>query len=235
MEPTVTRTTRPLRSLIDRAWRSFQVRVLRFPPGALVAPSFEYESKFAEEYDARRKDRSIFNWEEQIVSDLVKDLAPTTRVLDVPVGTGRFIPIYTALDLDVVGLDVSNDMLDQAAKTYDPSSTSVALMEGSATDLPFPDNDFDILISFRFLPGKLTLRQTRRALREYARVTRGNCFVLLKIGDRARPPSWQDEFSRLGTRPEAELRAILASEGFVVERIERAPIGPKAVFVCRPC
>jgi SAM-dependent methyltransferase len=224
----------PRSPLPDRLWGAFLLHVLRFPPNSRPAPSFEYRSELAEEYDNLRKGRAVFNWEEEIVGELLKGYAPGSRILDVPVGTGRFIPTYTGLGLEVVGLDASADMLQQAAKTFDASARSVTLVEGSATDLPFPDDDFDALVSFRFLPGKLTLRQTRRALREFARVTRGTCFLLLKIGDRAHPPSWRDAYSRLGTRPEEELRAILASEGFDVEQIHRAPVGPKAVFVCRP-
>jgi ubiquinone/menaquinone biosynthesis C-methylase UbiE len=208
-------------------------RILRFPAAALPAPSVEYEAGNAQAYDDRRKGRDVFQWEERIVGELLSSLPKGSTVLDVPVGTGRFIPIYLEIGLTVTGLDLSDDMLAEAARTFEPSAQQVALRRGSATELPFPDQQFDALVSFRFLPGKLTLRQTRRALREYARVTRGNVYVLLKVGERKFPASWRDEFSCLATRPESDLREILRQEGLVVERIERAPRGPKAVFVCR--
>lgn len=218
---------------LERARRAFLTRVLRFPPASLPAPDVEYAGGAAARYDEARKSREVFNWEERIVGELLGRCAPGTRVLDVPVGTGRFIPTYVRLGLDVVGLDASVDMLAEAARTFDAATASIRLVEGSATDLPFADDAFDALVSFRFLPGKLTLRQTRRALREYARVTSGELYILLKDGDRLFPASWRDEFSILGVRPEPELRAILEASGLRVERIERAPKGPKAVFVCR--
>ncbi len=219
--------------LAERLRRALLTRVLRFPLESLPAPAFQYAGGAAEQYDASRKGREVFNWEERIVGQLLANSPRGSRILDVPVGTGRFIPSYTALGLDVVGLDSSDDMLAEAAKTFDNTTSSVRLVKGSATDLPFPDDSFDSLVSFRFLPGKLTLRQTRRALREFARVTVGDLYILLKDGPRTFSASWRDEYSRLGIRPENELRDILDAAGLAVERVERAPQGPKAVFVCR--
>lgn len=226
-------TAAPLLPFAERARIAFLTRVLRFSHEALPAPAFEYEAGKAQAYDDRRRGREVFQWEEAIVKELLGSLAPGAEVLDVPVGTGRFIPSYLELGLAVTGLDLSPDMLTEAGRAFDPGVHRVRLAVGSATDLPFPDDHFDALVSFRFLPGKLTLRQTRRALREYRRVTRGTVYVLLKVGERKFPASWRDEFSCLATRPEEDLRRILAEEGLTVERIAHAPRGPKAVFVCR--
>ncbi len=209
------------------------VTLLGFAHDALPAPSSDYQDRSAIEYDQRRKGRSIFHWEQRTVAELLASARPGARILDVPVGTGRFIPTYLDLGLEVFGLDASDDMLREASRTFSAGSDRVTLAKGSATALPFPDDHFDALVSFRFLPGKLTLRQTRAALSEYARVTHGELFLLLKVGPRTFPASWRDEFSRLGTRPEEDLRTILAGAGLEVLRIERAPEGPKAVFVCR--
>ena len=213
--------------------RKLPVALLGFDPGALPASSDFYAGPVALEYDRDRDRRGIFRWEEDVVGRLLDGLTTGARVLDVPVGTGRFIPSYRRLGLEVIGLDASEDMLTEAARRFDPETEPVTIVQGSATALPFPDGAFDALVCFRFLPGKLTLRQARAALREFARVTRGDVLVLLKVGDRTFPSSWRDEFSRLGTRPEHELRDILTEAGLEVRRIEPAPEGPKAVFVCR--
>jgi ubiquinone/menaquinone biosynthesis C-methylase UbiE len=217
----------------ERLKRYVLTRVLRFPAGAFPTPPSVYRAAGAEGYDDHRKDRTVFNWEQEIALRLLEELPAGSTVLDVPVGTGRFIPGYLAQGLKVVGLDSSPDMLAQAARITAETHGDVTLVEGSATALPFPDANFDALVCFRFLPGKLPLRQARRALREFARVTRGTSYLLLKVGERSTAPSWRDEFSQLGKRPEAELRQILHDAGLVVERIERAPMGPKAVFICR--
>jgi GAF domain-containing protein len=103
--------------ITEQIRRAFLTHILRFPPGALPAPYFEYEGDAAEHYDESRKNRTVFNWEEHIVGELLKEAPTGTRVLDVPVGTGRFIPTYVRLGLEVVGLDFSRDMLDEAAQT----------------------------------------------------------------------------------------------------------------------
>ena len=216
--------------------RAVLVKLLGFHSNALPGPSSEYVGESAVNYDRSRKSRDVFVWEEEVTAQLLeRQLAPGDRVLDVPVGTGRFIPRYARLDLQITGLDVSEDMLRQARKVSEElGDGSISLVKGSATDLPFPDNYFDAVVSFRFLPGKLTLRSARRALTEYARVARGTVYVLLKEGDRQFPASWRDEFSILGVRPRNELEEILRDSNLIVQEIVRAPQGPKAVFVCRP-
>lgn len=218
--------------LSERIRVALMARVLGFSDEALPPSRLAYRAQNAAEYDARRSKREIFRWEQEVIRRLLAPLAPESHVLDVPIGTGRFIPAYLSLGLVVTGLDLSPDMLAEAHRTFEPDTDPVTLLLGSATDLPFPDAHFDAVVSFRFLPGKLTLRQARRALREYARVSRGQVHVLLKIGERKFPASWRDEFSCLATRPEHELRQILAEAGLAVDHVERAPTGPKAVFVC---
>lgn len=224
----------PLRARLDvLIRRRLPVALFGFDAGALPAAPGHYAGPVAADYDRTRERRGIFRWEEDVVGRLLAGTRPGARVLDVPVGTGRFLPTYLRLGLEVVGLDASEDMLAEASRRSRPGTDPVTLVQGSATALPFPDGSFDALVCFRFLPGKLTLRQTRAALREFARVTRGDVLVLLKVGERTFPSSWRDEFSRLGTRPEHELRAILADAGLAVRHLEPAPEGPKAVFVCR--
>lgn len=219
-------------SFPERLRRYVLTRVLRFPATAFPTPPSAYLGGLAEGYDDHRKGREVFIWEQEVTGELLADLPPGSEVLDVPVGTGRFIPVYRELGLKVTGLDYSADMLAQAERLLGGPTDDVTLVEGSAMKLPFPDRSFDALVCFRFLPGKLPMRHTRRALKEFARVTRGRSYLLLKIGDQPVEQNWRDGFSQLGKRPEEQLRQILAECGLEVERIVRAPLGPKAVFVC---
>lgn len=216
----------------ERLRRLVLTRLLRFPASAFPTPASAYRGTAADGYDDHRKGREVFNWEQTIIGELLADLAPGSAVLDVPVGTGRFLPVYRAAGLKVVGLDSSADMLAQAMLLVGGEAGDVTLVEGSATRLPFSDRSFDALICFRFLPGKLPMRHTRRALKEFARVTRGRSYLLLKIGEHEIQPSWRDRFMQLGKRSEDSLRLILADAGLTVERVVPAPLGPKAVFVC---
>jgi SAM-dependent methyltransferase len=220
--------------LVARARHRALTSLLGFPPRAIPAGPSGYQGERAAAYEADRARRTMFHWEQRIIGELLLQVPRgSARVLDVPVGTGRFIPIYAELGLETVGLDASRDMLAAAAAARDAGQHPVTLVKGSATALPFPDDSFDVLVCFRFLPGKLSLRRARQALKEFARVTRGELHLLLKVGEREFPPSWRDEYARLGTRPEHELRAILGGAGLSIDRIERADLGPKAVFTCR--
>ncbi len=69
------------------------------------------------------------------------------KVLDVGIGTGLSLPLYPR-DSEVVGIDLSEAMLCQAAKKVEKLGMShVTLMEMDATHLAFPDNSFDFVIA----------------------------------------------------------------------------------------
>ncbi len=89
------------------------------------------------------------------------------RVLDAGCGTGRFtIPIHDA-GLDVVGMDVSADMLGVARASAE--GRPITWVQGSVFNLPFPDASFDTIVSITVVPH---FPQWEAILREYARVLR---------------------------------------------------------------
>jgi len=226
-----------LRPWSERVKRAFQVHVLGFSRAALPAPAFEYRGEAAERYDERRAAREVFQWEAEVIERLLREHTQDTHgatVLDAPVGTGRFIPIYLEQGLRVTGLDLSEDMLREAALHRPEEAGALELVKGSTTSLPFPDATFDAVISFRFLPGKLNLVSVRKSLREFARVTRGKAYLLLKVAEEPVDRTWRDRWSRLGERTMEEFEVLLGDAGYAIETVERAPSGPKAVFVCRP-
>ena len=63
---------------------------------------------------------------------LVEKLVTKGPVLDVPFGTGRYVPIYNAKRLKYLGIDISADMLAEAKKKYPKADCRV----GSIFDLP---------------------------------------------------------------------------------------------------
>ncbi len=68
----------------------------------------------------------------------------------------------------VVGIDISSDMVERARQNLGLTSLkNVSFQESSGEDLPFPDRDFDVVVSsgvFNLIPDKL------KALREVFRV-----------------------------------------------------------------
>ncbi len=90
-------------------------------------------------------------WEE--LAFLKEHANPDMRVLDIGCGNGRFYPIVKERKVTYTGVDNSQGLLNEARKKF-PEGNFVL---GDATELPFPDNTFDIAYSFavvHHIPGK---------------------------------------------------------------------------------
>jgi len=101
-----------------------------------------------------------------------------SRILDVATGTGKqaFAFAFAKKDYDIIGIDLSKDMLNVAISKnrYDNINFQIA----DATKLPFEDNVFDVsCISFALHDMILTIRE--KALREMARVTKSKGTIII--------------------------------------------------------
>jgi ubiquinone/menaquinone biosynthesis C-methylase UbiE len=104
-----------------------------------------------------------------------------TKILDVPAGTGRFSLALAESGASVVALDISANMLSQAAaKRPDGRPLRLQFTQASGLKLPFPDNTFDALISFKFfhlIPNDLK----RQFIEEMARVLKPGCPMIVEF------------------------------------------------------
>ena len=112
-------------------------------------------------------------------ADLIERSAPksTDRVLDIACGTGavtRLAAQYVTAGR-VVGLDLNAGMLEVARALNTPEVARIEWHEGSALDLPFPDESFDLVLcqlGLQFFPDRpVALREMRRVLAPNGRVT----------------------------------------------------------------
>lgn len=92
------------------------------------------------------------------------------RVLDVGCGTGNVAITAARRGAEVTGLDISPSMLERARRNADVADVGeIAWREGTATDLPFEEDTFDVVLSnlghmYADPPGRTTtelLRVTR--------------------------------------------------------------------------
>ncbi|HEX7629237.1 MAG TPA: methyltransferase domain-containing protein [Candidatus Methylomirabilis sp.] len=75
------------------------------------------------------------------------EIQPGNRVLEVGVGTGLNLPLYSR-DCNVTGIDISKEMLRKAEErvlTLGMANTNLMVMDGSK--LAFPDDSFDRVIA----------------------------------------------------------------------------------------
>lgn len=108
-------------------------------------------------------------WAERLI-DCV-DLQKGDRVLDVGCGTGivaRYAAGVVGDDGTVVGLDVNEGMLEVARATSTEVTSAVEWRRGDATDLPFTDGTFDVVLcqqALQFVADpSAALREMRRVL-----------------------------------------------------------------------
>ena len=101
-------------------------------------------------------------------------------MLDVPVGTARFLPLYIQNRMSMTGLDISSDMLDQAKKLRGDSLNGCQLDIGDVTNLSYADNSFDLVVCFRLLDGQVSYEDAIKAIMEYFRVSRK--YLILELG-----------------------------------------------------
>jgi SAM-dependent methyltransferase len=99
---------------------------------------------FAHRYDDEGFTRATED-ELRFLAELV-NLVPGTRVLDVGCGTGRHAVPIAAMGAEVVGVDLSPAMLEQAAARATAAGVDVTWVEGDARDLPHHLGAFDAVL-----------------------------------------------------------------------------------------
>ncbi|MHB9097194.1 MAG: class I SAM-dependent methyltransferase [Syntrophales bacterium] len=108
------------------------------------------------------------------IKSLILDLAAPRageRLLDIGCGSGDHLSLFRKKGCDVTGIDRSPALLEMARQRLE---NRAELREGPAEDLPFSDNEFDIVtlinsLEFTEDPG--------RAIAEAIRVCRGRVFI----------------------------------------------------------
>jgi ubiquinone/menaquinone biosynthesis C-methylase UbiE len=78
--------------------------------------------------------------------ELVEKTVANKTVLDIACGTGYGSNILSKTAKGVIGIDISQEAIEQAKKEY--SNTNIKFQQGDAAHIPFPDNTFDAIVSF---------------------------------------------------------------------------------------
>ncbi|NLF71048.1 MAG: class I SAM-dependent methyltransferase [Candidatus Anammoximicrobium sp.] len=116
----------------------------------------KYFGQTALEYDAKRRQSRSWLTETGAVEDFFRTAAqsgPIRSVLDIPCGTGRWIPFFQDQDIDYTGVDVSQDMIAVARRSVrEDDARNVRILEQDCFQyLPARQDEFDLVVSTRFL------------------------------------------------------------------------------------
>lgn len=192
---------------------------------------FYRSPQVAEDYDfhrfstPERQKRNTRKW-----AAIRKALQLTTGVrtiLDLPCGTGRFTGAMAREGFEIVGSDISLEMLVKAASTADGRQSAIrGYVQANAEHLPLRSDSLDCVVSIRFMMH-VDPRTRVSMLREFGRVSRRwvivdyrHCYTfryvlthtLGRLGF-GRPP-----LSRVSRK---ELEAEFAEAGFAIRNVIR--------------
>lgn len=134
-----------------------------------------YYDEFAQGYETARRPNDATGYHamlDDLEVGLVERYGAGKAVLEVGAGTGLLLERIAGFAADAQGVDLSPGMLEKA------KARGLSVCEGSATDLPFEDERFDVTCSFKVLAH---VPDIGRALSEMARVTKRGGVVLAEF------------------------------------------------------
>ncbi len=157
----------------------------------------------------------------------------TGRVLEIGVGTGLSLSMYQR-HLDIVGIDLSPDMLDKARSRVATEGLEhiTGLHEMDAAKLDFPDGSFDTVVAMYVMT---VVPDPVAAKREAARVCKigGEVMLLNHFSEDAGVRGWVERrmapfASRLGWHPVFDVERVMVCENLA--ETGRSTLKPLGLF-----
>ena len=151
------------------------------------------------------------------------------KILDIGAGTGRFVIPFAKKGYDAYGIDISENIL-QIAKNKARDLPNLHLEKANAKNIPFPDNYFDFITSYRVLVHipdyEIVIKEIYRVLKPggYALLEFNNKYSLSGIGKLLR------QLRKILSIPEetdtqivsrSKLFKSFSNAGFEIEKIYR--------------
>ena len=197
----------------------------------------EIQSSYAEYADWMHR----FEWFDRLVTGRYRRHRfgdADGRVLDVACGTGtnfRYLPTH----VDLVGIDISPEMLAKARETLDGLELDGTLRQMDAQALEFPDDSFDTVISSL---STCTFPDPTAALHEMERVCTPDGRILLvehgrsNFGPVARFQEWRADahYSKAGCRWTQEPLAVVREAGLKIVDVKSGVLGMVTSMEARP-
>src|SRR6266496_4969045 len=187
-------------------------REVYFYEGAHLGPrlqSWLYD-RWSKKYDAGKRASQLRD-DEMLAQPLLDKLSaarvPEPFILDFATGTGRLsFALMSRPDFNgrIIALDISQGMLEQAARKLSPYLDRVELLRHQSMPLPFPEAAFDAVCCLEVLE---LLPEAQAALNEMARLLRPGGILLTSRGT-------EESGRKAKVKSDAELTSMLRASGF---------------------
>jgi arsenite methyltransferase len=202
---------------------------------AVTAPLARYLSRQAAHPHGPVGRLIAWNWirETAVVNDVAIELLtarPGERICEIGFGPGRTLARLADAGVQVIGVDVSADMVNLAVRRNSNAVAAghIRVVEGDGTALPVDDRTLDGALSVHsiyFWPdAAAVLTELRRALRPGGRLV-----MALRPGDHPLPARFDPAIYRVPSTD--ELTGWLRAAGFTDVRPERRPRIPAIVWL----
>lgn len=172
-----------------------------------------YQGAVAQDYVAIRSGTWQWRREQEIAGELIRSLPQGSKILDAPVGSGRFVQEYLNCGHTAIGVDISEDMLVQAVKEA-KDSRALSFYRADVENLPLENEAVDCIICFR-LANWLPLSALERTVQEFRRVTTNTVILHVRVAEQ--PELWV--FVRRLWKARAPLRLALLTMIHVGRRL----------------
>lgn len=136
------------------------------------------------EENSKQGTLAFCHWESEKILETINSKYPGSKlkILDIGCGTGRYellLKKYCQKEFDMVAMDFAGRMLLEAKEKFEANgiypetanqkTTNIKLKRASAERLPFPDNEFDVIICGFGIPSytkfNLSMPEANRVLR----------------------------------------------------------------------
>lgn len=159
------------------------------------------------------------------------------RVLEIGAGTGANLPLYGSTVGSLTLTEPEAPMARKLAKHLREQSREADLIEAGAENLPWPDGQFDTVVSTLVL---CTVADPLRALREVWRVLKPGgqlLFIEHVRSDEPRLAKWQDRLNGLnrivahGCNCNRSTHDLIIQAGFTMRSLEKGQLDKAPPFV----
>jgi ubiquinone/menaquinone biosynthesis C-methylase UbiE len=184
---------------------------------SLEKVSRQYRGKMASGYDEKRLRQKRWHEENRIVEEMLTSIKLPGDLIDCPVGTGRFLPMYDKMKITGVGIDSSEEMLSVArTKLSRKQKTTFAIEQGSADKLRFLDREFRTCVCVRFF-NLVEPDALKKCFAELSRVTSEHMICTVRLGEE------YYSNSAMATHEERAWWRMVKKHGWQVVRDETEP------------